>query len=365
MISLLALCANPEDGTSFYRGIGPLGRMKKDYCGLEVIMAKRAVWTEPALADVAFIQRGCSNQHLEFATLAKEWGLPVWADYDDDLFQVPEENPAYQMYSQPEVQHAAIEIIRLADVVTVTTDELKRKLSAWNKNVIVIPNAIDEKMLRYRAELPRRENFTILWRGGPTHRRDIETVSPEIIDVVAASNATIFFQGYRPKRLQEALGPKCQAKGWIPFSSYFRFIHDVVRPNLTIVPLEDTAFNRSKSNIAWIESCFAGAPALAPDWEEWHRPGVITYSSPADFKEKLNWAIQNPDECRKQAALGWEYIKTNLTLGAVNRRRMELLYGFIPPKASNPDEVNERQFLSSAARAAADRFWQPLPPPGP
>jgi hypothetical protein len=45
-----------------------------------------------------------------------------------------------------------------------------------------------------------------------------------------------------------------------------------------MVPLHVSDFNRAKSNIGWIEAVHAGAITVAPDFQEWRRPGVINYA---------------------------------------------------------------------------------------
>jgi len=112
--------------------------------------------------------------------------------------------------------------------------------------------------------------------------------------------------------------------------TYFKTIYDL-RPTVLIVPLKDCEFNKAKSNIAWIEGVFSGGIALAPDWEEWKRPGCITYSSPDDFMNKLERILSGRIDVARERKAGWDYIRTELNLSRVNRLRVKLIKDMMAP----------------------------------
>jgi len=71
----------------------------------------------------------------------KKRGAKVIYDLDDDLFTVNPDNPSKAEVVKNLSQ--AKNLLRAADVVTTTTDVLKKKFKKYNKNVMVCPNAID------------------------------------------------------------------------------------------------------------------------------------------------------------------------------------------------------------------------------
>jgi hypothetical protein len=105
-----------------------------------------------------------------------------------------------------------------------------------------------------------------------------------------------------------------------------------VHPSIIQVPLTSNKFNRSKSNIAWIEGTVAGACTLGPSWDEWKKPGLIDYIDKQNYYEHLSNLVKKDDEYRIHLNnQSWNYIQENLTLGTVNEMRWKILqdkFGF-------------------------------------
>ena len=93
-----------------------------------------------------------------------------------------------------------------------------------------------------------------------------------------------------------------------------------------MVPLADHPFNRSKSNIAYLEAIYSGAICVAPDWDEWRHPGVLTYTGKESFQAQLQRAITMPaDELDAEWRRGRDYVETALTIDVVNNVRSAVL----------------------------------------
>ncbi len=144
MKSILMLCPDPLDATSFYRGAGAFGHLKRMTGEIELLYDESPKWPVYQSTHVGFFQRPCNSAHLHYIRQMKSWGMPVWIDYDDDLMGLTPDNPCYPTYANNEVTQAMLGIIPLADVVTVSTETLRQRLSHLNEKVIVIPNALDE-----------------------------------------------------------------------------------------------------------------------------------------------------------------------------------------------------------------------------
>jgi hypothetical protein len=97
---------------------------------------------------------------------------------------------------------------------------------------------------------------------------------------------------------------------------------------IQIVTLSDSPFNRSKSNIAYLESSMCGSVCLTPDFQEWLQPGCINYTSTTDFEAKLNTLIE--DNNRGAHCLqAQEHIRSNLLLSKINKLRIESIDSLI------------------------------------
>lgn len=317
---LLCNVPNGKDATSFYRAVGPLSTLKN----VRIKFGEEYDWSIISMCDVLFMQRPYNERHLNIIRLAKAQRKPVWIDYDDDLFSVTSDNPAHEVYANEDTQQKLEDIIQLADVITVSTEYLRISLqNRVNKKIVVINNMHNDIIFERPHIAPKN---VISWRGSNTHQKDLSTVAPEIVEINKKYNnwEWIFF-GYNPwfvtdYMVNTSIGSKTD------IIDYFHMFASS-RPAIHIVPLYNSPFNRSKSNIAALEAIWAGAVVIAPDWDEFKIPGVLNYRSNDHFKELLEWAINNKKEHKAINDAGWKHIKDNLMLSKNTNKRMEILYG--------------------------------------
>lgn len=329
-ITLLTIIPNITDATSYYRGAGPLGHLRKQMENLNLLITTSVNWSTLTLCDAVFIQRPYAKEHVTVMEMAKDQGLPIWVDYDDDLFTVTMDNPTHGMYGQEAVQKNVAKCIAMADRVTVSTPHLKARLEKLNKNITVVPNAVDFKKLNsFRPEITFPRHKLITWRGSNTHQRDLmDYAEPIIREARKPDGWTHTFIGYNPWFITQYIdNDKCKITEGLDIYEYWKFFH-AIKPSVHLVPLSDTTFNRSKSNIAWIEATLAGAVTIAPEWDEWKKPGVTTYVNPKDFEEALGELKAMPNTLDLWRA-SMTYIEENLSLDIVNKRRSEVLLGMI------------------------------------
>jgi hypothetical protein len=262
----------------------------------------------------------------------KRLGVPVIIDYDDLLFDVPTDNPAYRNYMNKSTQEAVVSCVREADAVFVSTKELKRCLqlpkACLNDRVYVVPNALDDIHLVRgdRKNPPEKRNKTVLWRGSHSHQRDLVEHGGEILTVAKQHRDFAFtFVGYNPWYLTERMG-KNQAvvAESIPIGEFMDFVY-ATAPEVGIVPLHRSRFNLCKSNIGWLEMSWAGAVCLVPDWEEWRAPGAVTYCNAGDFQSGLLSLLgMEPEQRAELNRMSWKWISENRMLSQVNPLREQV-----------------------------------------
>lgn len=325
-MKLLALTVNKNDTTSFYRANGVLGELKNqieiEITSLDFAQLKNISWANLVLYDAVFMQRPYQSVALQLAQYCKELNLPLWVDFDDHLLEIPIDNQkAYNVFHEKQTKQTIVQIIGLADVVSVSTGALKTAFSTLNSNIKVIPNAINLKMLDYRTTQTATE--TVLWRGSDTHQLDIFIYAEEIYPIQHKYTAFEFiYFGFYPWFI-----PMDKNVKYIPPIDpllYFKQLY-TLRPKIMHVPLHDSVFNRCKSNIAFIEATFAGAVCLVPEWEEWTLPGAVTYNSTAQYAEKLELLLNNKINIKKRVQQAWDFISQNLSLNKVNQLRIDLI----------------------------------------
>lgn len=324
-IKILTRPPGLTDATQWYRGAGPLGKMAKDE-PVDVVYMKELDWGSIKEADVLFLLRPCTDTDLYLIEMAKNLGTKVWVDFDDLLLEVPTDNPMQSFYNSPKTQRNVEACLHAADVATVSTEQLKLKLEQYQKNIWVVPNALDEILIKRRPPYAERKVSpadVIAWRGSPTHTRDLFEYSEGIINASQKTESAFAFMGYNPWFLKEKIGPRAIVFNTVAMLEYQDALC-ALNPKVLYVPLHDSDFNRCKSNIAALEGILAGAVILAPDWPQWQLPGVLTYKSVADFSTKLEALVTCSLHSNLQE-LSWEHVQENFLLMDANHRRFRIL----------------------------------------
>ena len=334
--NLGVFCPTQADATSFYRGMGPLGALRRSYKSdfLSLAFLSECHWASIKMLDYAFMQRPYTDSHLMIAKLIKHQRIPLWLDYDDYLFDLPTDNPCFNGYSDPKVKKNMETLLGLADVVSVSTTRLAELLYGYTDKLIVIRNAFDDWMLPLAPENPAPKKV-ILWRGSKTHDGDLDEMSNAAITLSAKyPDWTWLFLGSKPWFTK--LMPKKNTiviEEALDIYEYHQMLAEM-QPALMTVPLAHSDFNRAKSDCAFIEGTFAGAAVIAPDFQEEFSPfHCIKYSSgtnPTKADQDLTMTLEatlNMDLTQllamQQAA--WQYIKTKRLLSHANKQREAIL----------------------------------------
>lgn len=327
-------CPNPLDATSFYRGMGPFGHLRRWMPHIFFRQLEKFSGASLGFCDVVFLQRPFTAEHLQAAEMTLAERIPLWIDYDDDLFSVPLSNPTHSGYADPNRQRNVAKLLQLADIVTVSTQALKEKFDPLRQAAakqtdlgtrqpcIVIPNAINDQAYP-RPPISAEKPKLVLWRGSSTHDEDLAAFTPQLMQVMEKHPTWTFNFVGKPFWMTVNKLPHARTLVTPPMTTreYFQFLA-AVQPAVMITPLVRHPFNLAKSNIAWLEASWAGAACLAPAWPEWQRPGAVKYNSPAQFGVQLDDMLSGRIKVQERAAESWDFIEENLQLREVNKLRM-------------------------------------------
>ena len=330
-ILLHAHIPEQSDGTSWYRGSGPLlelQREHRDEIEIKFFTGNDSVdWYHLADAQLTFIQRPFHPKCADFFGVGKMFGAKCIADWDDHFDDVHVSNPVRSLYENETTRAVLKGLYANIDMLWTTTGFLAQGFKmkvAKPDEVHVIPNAWNTRVFPFAKP---SESSTIMWRGGHSHLGDMLEFAPEFRKVVRALplwHYEVMGEGAWPFEQIIPAG-KLQKFGWLPTPLYLRAITGR-NPAVIIVPLEQTSFNRAKSNIAWLEGAAAGAITVAPDWPEWQRPGVVHYRSSSDFADAVKRACAMSRKQRAELVIEAQaHITNQLSLQVQNKRRLELI----------------------------------------
>jgi glycosyltransferase involved in cell wall biosynthesis len=263
--------------------------------------------------DVVVVQRCCTTQQFDALKIFHSLELKVVYDLDDNMWDIPKENPAAQMLGH--LKSGFAPCIQMVDVVTVSTKTLAKVV---RKNVprminmhkgkeiplLVVENRIDTRLF---AEPVKPQGPIIVgWAGSSSHVDDLRIILP-VIEKVAPDYPDVIFQfrGMEPPVELRRL-PNVEHKGWAPVPE-FGCRMPLWGWSIALAPVTDHPFNHSKSCIKMIESAYCGVPCLA-SW-------VTPYEEFAGNEKRLKWLL-----CPSQSS--WEIKLRALLDDAVLRQEL-------------------------------------------
>lgn len=322
------------DAVSSWRAAGPLSKLEaQKKIEVRYIQGDTLSWLDAVWADVVMMHRPFLPHHVPMMHILKELNKSIWSDFDDHLFDVHPSNTVYFNYSRPDVQASIRQCLQLSDVVSVSVEYLHEVYAPFLRKCVVVPNAWDDRLIR-PIEKTTSSNL-ITWRGSDSHKNDLLSYLPNIASAIRKTpNYNWKFIGYHAWEIPHSLG--MQSFGgrvqWVPGQHFWSFYRNFsfLNPDLHIVPLELNNFNKSKSNISWIEAAMSGAPSIAPNWEMWNKPGCITYASASEFEQLIIEYSKDKDKLKTLRKDAVDYITTELPLDVINKKRMDIIESLMP-----------------------------------
>jgi len=102
----------------------------------------------------------------------KSIGKVVIVDIDD--YWLPTvDHPIHSIIVQNKIHEKIVANLKEADWVTTTTDIFANEIRKFNKNVLVLPNAIDPNEPQFNQVTPPSDKIRIGWLGGSSHLHDL------------------------------------------------------------------------------------------------------------------------------------------------------------------------------------------------
>ena len=195
----------------------------------------------------------------------KSPGCKMSVDFDDDFMNVPAWNPA-KKYFVPGKQSYEVGIwdLKLAELATVSTEDLVSKYTRWTHRILHAPNLIDPADWTGFPVNPDRAAdpcLRILYGGACGHYGDMDDARDGLMEVLLNPPCPLrlICFGAIPKWMHDIRKscPEAAARvislPWVPFVDYPAAIA-WGGFDLAIAPLAAHPFNDGKSNIKFLES---------------------------------------------------------------------------------------------------------------
>ncbi len=234
------------------------------------------------------IQRQATPQQLEFVkflrNLADANNFRLIYEIDDICFHedIPDYNKYKTAFTDPKIRQSAQEMMEICDEITVTCPFMRDYYLSKtnNKNVTVIPNFMPKFWLGGKYDINRTmESFEkhkrkprILYAGSGAHfdvenrtkfKDDFEHVNDVIRNTV--DKYQWVFLGAHPLPIRDLIqNGKVEFHPWKRLYEYGQGLYDL-NVNMIVAPLQNSIFNKAKSDLKYIEACALGLPIACQD----------------------------------------------------------------------------------------------------
>ena len=98
----------------------------------------------------------------------------------DDYWLPTKEHPVHQMVLQMKLHEKIMANLKAAGHVTTTTSVFAKEISKFNKNVYILPNAINPKESQFNVNPEPSDKLRFGWLGGSSHLHDLKLLDGTI-----------------------------------------------------------------------------------------------------------------------------------------------------------------------------------------
>lgn len=232
----------------------------------------------------------------------KSDGLKIILDMDD-YWRLPFMHPNHKVMESK--WQVLVSRLKIADLITTTTIHLARAISKYNKNVAVIPNAINPNESQFTINNNNSDKVRVGWVGGSSHLEDFKPLRGMFNKLSQMKNVQIVMCGFDNQLLNPNTGEITKTdypKTWLECEYIFTNMYDLdenytrylLKPtkeeynnineqryrriwskpisqygtcyndiDIVIAPLTVNEFNKMKSQLKVLEAGFHKKPVVA------------------------------------------------------------------------------------------------------
>lgn len=220
-------------------------------------------------ADILVVGRKDHPQYYaQWGAFRDFFNIPIVLETDDNIHHVRPTNPGYQGYG-PNKEAGQWNIKAMTDVfdaMTVTTEDLKEFYGRYHPRIYVLPNTLDVK--EWEKHEYRRKQHNDIRMGfvcSGSHAEGFGIIQRAVYDILRKyKNVKFYYPDMYWKMFEKAPEEvKGQLKNilWIPLPKWPARLQ-ALSLDIGLTPLRDNLFNRSKSNLRYLEYSSAGMASI-------------------------------------------------------------------------------------------------------
>lgn len=289
-------------------------------------------------------------------------GMKLVVDIDD-YWRLPDDHANFE-WNKAGLDKLTIEHMKMADLVICTSIRLQDKIREFNKNTIVIPNALPFGSGVYQP-LPKEKNkTTFLYAGGVAHSPDVQLLKGAFsmvkTNTYIKDNSKFILAGYEKAKqkkyrtkedmeqqtgnfiIKDVHGPYDDMKAIfartgnfrvIPTASVTEYINCYDLAHVGLIPLRGTEWGSYKSELKLLECAAKGIPAICSSVHPYSdlRPieGVMWVETSDDWYRYIKKCVKEKDWVKEQGIQMTTAIQELFHLDKWNKVRAQVLNSLI------------------------------------
>ena len=284
---------------------------------------KEDISKNKVLFDYIIIQRNWLDLNISklIYEKSKDLNFKIIFEIDDDLINMDKSNPGYPFFYK--IKKDLEFMVKEADVVSVSTENLKNTLIHLNNNIVVIPNRLIPSWFKQVEYEPYSDNIIkIGYMGSIYHSWDlilIEDAIKIVKEYFSKKGIEIIFELIGGSEKEIDFAQRIEVPN--EYKSYFEFVDWFVKIanwDIAIAPLEESNLNNAKSELKFLEYSALKIPgvysAIGPYKQNiiHEKTGLLVYNNTTEeWVNNIIRLIENNDLRIEIIKNAYENVKNN------------------------------------------------------
>jgi len=268
--------------------------------------------------DMLIVQRvTMSRKFFKLLTAVNQSGILLVYEIDDDLLNLDPDS-RFARTVPGDFSDRIKQAISCSHAVQCSTHHLARVISEFHPEVMVLENQLEHLPLPVDKKMQDRP-LIIGYAAGEHHWLDWQTVKDaynRVVTELENSGHKIETWIMGDKAIYESLDT--QNKKYFPLASREDYLEMLCYFDISLIPLSGSTFNRSKSDVKFLESASRGCAVIASttvysDSIRHEQTGLL-FSDQGEFQACLKSLIYNPGRIYQLGKNAYYYVKKNRLL---------------------------------------------------
>jgi glycosyltransferase involved in cell wall biosynthesis len=313
-------------GVGYHRIMMPLVNMQKDYCMITDSLSEEIIDNNYDILVMNRMLTGISPAQLQ--EWQKKYGFKIVVD-NDDYWELSPSHPlayAYEVNNVPETIKA---FIKIADICTCTHERLAEEISALNKSVEILPNALPYGEEQFQDNKIESDLVRLFWSGSGTHEKDIDILRNPMKKINFPIKTIIAGYNEGEKlvwgRMIDAFTKGLKLNPTIyNYNEVTKYMAAYADSDISLIPLVDSKFNAMKSNLKVLETAAKKNPAIVSHVNPYLNLPVQYVKKQTDWYKHMHQLV-NDKQLRE--GLGqelYDFCNKHYNLHQINKQRFAI-----------------------------------------